>query len=41
MYEQSKKEYKVMCQENLSKYNDVLIKKPLIYLNIDRLHRML
>lgn len=37
MYEQTEEEFEKMCEENLNKYDDCLLKKPLIYLNINRL----
>lgn len=37
MYEQSEEEFKRQVDENLKKYNVGVLKKPLIYLNINRL----
>ena len=37
MYEQSEEEFEKNVAENLKKYNNPIIKKPLIYLNINRL----
>lgn len=37
MYEQSEEEFKKQVDEYLKKYNDGILKKPLIYLNINRL----
>ena len=37
MYEQSEEDYKKKVEENLKKYKDPILKRPLIYLNINRL----
>ena len=37
MYEQSEEDFQKLVDENLRKYNDPILKQPLIYLNINRL----
>ena len=37
MYEQSNEEFEITVVENIKKYNDPILKIPLVYLNINRL----
>ena len=37
MYEQSNEEFEITVVENIKKYNDPILKMPLVYLNINRL----